>query len=84
MPESKNGDAEAAGVARVVTDEITDGPICIKCIATARGLTRGRVEIAIASLRTTFLLDSVAPCHACGGPDTLFLPPLAPYDGRAR
>jgi hypothetical protein len=46
------GNAEAAGVARMIVDEIGDGaPICAKCIATARSLTRGAVESAITTLR---------------------------------
>jgi hypothetical protein len=82
---SKDSDAQAVGIARVVTDEINDGgPICIKCIATARGLPRGAVETAVAALRRALVIDSVMPCRVCASRETLTFGRVTPYDGRPR
>ena len=58
---------------REVTEELGDGPLCTRCLATRRGLTRTSVEDAIAALRRAFVVDTISPCVSCGGRRTVSL-----------
>jgi hypothetical protein len=56
-----------------IVDELRRGPLCQKCLATRRRLTRFSVERAIAELRKTLVIDSSAPCGECGAQSTVTL-----------
>ena len=40
--------------------------MCVKCIATRRGLTRSVVERTVAEFRRAFVMDTSDPCVECG------------------
>ena len=65
-------------VAHDVVEELTGGPLCLKCIATRRRLTRVSVEEAVAKLRRSFVMNTLQPCRECGGHQALILR-LAPH-----
>ena len=60
-------------VAHDVVEELTGGPLCLKCIATRRRLTRVSVEEAVAALRHCSVMNTVEPCRECGGHQALIL-----------
>ena len=60
-------------VAHDVVEELTGGPLCLKCIATRRRLTRVSVEEAVATLRHCAVMNTIEPCRECGGHQALIL-----------
>ena len=58
---------------REVTEELGVGPLCTRCLATRRGLTRTSVEDAVVLLRRAFIVDTITPCVSCGGRRTVSL-----------
>lgn len=58
---------------RAIIDELEEGALCVKCLATRRRFTRVEVEIAINRLRREFVLDSIVPCRDCGSARTVSL-----------
>ena len=51
---------------REVVAALKTGPLCAKCIATRRFLTRFSVEHALNELRRSLVIDTSQPCRGCG------------------
>ena len=58
---------------RALLEELQDGPLCVKCLATNRGFTRFEVERTLGELRGEIVLDSIIPCRGCGASKSLSL-----------
>ena len=63
----------AGSLAHEIVEELKDGPLCMKCIATRRRLTLVSVRQAVLRLRGAFLFDAIPPCGECGGRHALTL-----------
>ena len=66
---------------RALVEELEDGALCVKCLATHRGFTRFDVERTVSALRREFVLESIIPCRGCGARRSLCLgrPRHPPY-----
>ena len=69
--------ARIAGVSRSqvrdVVEDLAAGPVCTKCLATRLRLTLFSVQEVVATLRGTFLVDSIQSCRQCGSHKTVAL-----------
>ena len=52
--------------ARDIVEQLVEGPLCAKCIATRMHVTLFSVEHAISEMRRAFVIDTTQPCEGCG------------------